>query len=117
MQSYMEMIAIDSDDQARHTNVGAAMDSNKATWAAFQSYRHLDVGADCAQFLLDYHNAKGNLADTIRLDATGFKTITGEEPKAEADYRKIDEDYWAQTIAESKARRAEKTNRRAREER
>lgn len=93
-RSYMQMIFIDSDDLARHTNVGAAMDSNKATWAAFNSYRHLEVERDQATFLLDYYNAKGDLSDTIRLDATGFSAVTGEKPKTEAAYHRIDANYW-----------------------
>jgi hypothetical protein len=94
----MEMIFIDSDDQARHTNVGAAMGSNAATWAAFRSYRFFDVGKDRAQFLLDYHNAKGDLAGTIFLDAAGFIAISGEKPKTDADYRQIDADYWSEVL-------------------
>ena len=88
------MIYIDTDDQARHTNVGASLESNKATWAAFRSYRHLDVGKDRARFLLDYHNAAGDLAGTICLDAAAFTAITGEIPKGDASYRRIDEHYW-----------------------
>lgn len=103
MKSYMEMIYIDSNDNARHTNVGAAMDSNAATWAAFQSYRRFEVGEDRAQFLLDYHNAKGYLGGTIRLDAGGFTAISGERLKSDAAYRKIDDDYWAEARAARQA--------------
>lgn len=103
MQSYMEMIYIDTDDQARHTNVGAALGSNAATWRAFRSYRHFDVGKDRAKFLLDYHNAKGDLAETICLDAKGFTEISGEKPKTDAAYRQIDADYWEKAAPEQKA--------------
>ncbi len=103
MQSYMEMIYIDTDDQARHTDVSAAADSNRATWAAFQSYRHLDVGSERAQFLLDYHNAKGDLASTIYLDAKGFTAVSGENPKTDTAYRKIDRNYWTEVRALSRS--------------
>lgn len=94
--SYMQMIYIDTDDQARQTGVGAAMHSNAATWAAFQSYRKFEVSKDRARFLLDYHNGKGDLGDTILLDEGGFVAISGEKVKTDAEYRKIDEDYWAE---------------------
>ncbi len=95
MQSFMEMIYIDSEDNARHTNIGRSAESNAATWAEFNSYRHLDVGPEKARFLLDYHNSKGDLADTIRLDVSGFITITGERPKSDDVYCAIDAEYWA----------------------
>ena len=95
MASFMEMIFIDpADDNARMTDMAMALESDAATWRAFQSYRRFDVGADRATFLLDYHNRKGDIADTIRLDDGGFTAITGQEPKAAAVYRKIDRDYW-----------------------
>lgn len=101
--SYMQMIYIDSDDQARHTNVAAAMETNALTWAAFRSYRHLEVSKERAQFVLDYYNAKEELAATILLDADGFARISGESVKTDAEYRQIDSDYWAAAIAERKA--------------
>jgi hypothetical protein len=104
--SYMEMIYIDSDNLARHTNVRTAMDTNALTWAAFNRYRSYDVPPEKACFLLDYHNAKGDLGDTICLDATGFEAITGQKTKTDAEYRKIDDDYWAVARKEYAAERA-----------
>lgn len=95
MKSYMEMIYIDSEDLARHTDLGVSLDTNKATWAAFRSYRHLEVASADAQFLLDYHDAKGDLVDTICLDAAGFRAITGQRPKTDKAYQEIDRKYWA----------------------
>lgn len=95
MQSYMEMIYIDAEDQARHTNIGRSAESNAATWAEFNGYRYLAVDIKTAKFLLDYYNAKGDLAGTVAVDADGFSAITGQAPKSEAEYVKIDEDYWA----------------------
>lgn len=110
--SRMEMIYVASDGYALKAGVGAAMETNAMTWAAFNSYRHLEAPKDRALilkgrplFLLDYYNAKGDLADTIRLDATGFEAISGEKIKAEAEYRKIDADYWAKARAEYDARK------------
>lgn len=97
--SYMEMIFLDGND-ACHTNVRAAMMTNAKTLAAFRSYRHLEVGKDEAEFLLDYYNRDGDLADTILLDAKGFEAISGEKRKSAAAYRKIDREYWAKARAE-----------------
>lgn len=105
MMSYMQMIYIDSDDNARQTGLGAAMGTNALTWAAFNSYRHLEVPESRARFLLDYYNAKGDLGDTILLDAAGFETISNEKIKTDAEYRTIDTDYWAAAREEYDAAR------------
>lgn len=102
--SYMYMIYIDSDGDARQTNVGAAMDTNAETWAAFNSYRRLDVPSEKAVFLLDYHNAKGDLCETIRIDALAFESLTGEKVKTDAEYRQIDDDYWSDARAKHSAK-------------
>lgn len=93
-KSYMEVVYIDSEDMARKTDLGAAMDTAGATWAAFRSYRPLAVDKDRATFLLDYYNRKGDLADTICLDDRGFTAIIGEAPKADEHYVEIDEAFW-----------------------
>lgn len=104
-KSYMLMIYIDDADDARQTNFGAAMDTDALTWATFQSYRRMEVGSDDCKFLLDYYNRKGDLADTIRLDVSGFRAITGETEKSDAEYVKIDKDYWADARAKYEARK------------
>lgn len=93
-KSFMELIYIDSDDQACQTNLAYSADSNAATWAEFQRYRRYAVDIKVAKFLLDYHNGKGDLADTIAIDFEGFTAITGRHPKTEAEYRKIDNEFW-----------------------
>lgn len=102
-KSYMQMIFIDDEDNARQTGRSAEANTNAETRAAFNAYRHHDVPIDQARFLLDYYNAKGDLADTIRLDEAGFRAITGQEPLTNAEYIKIDEEYWtaARTVGES----------------
>lgn len=98
--SYMQMIFIDSDDQALHTNVGAAQETDAQTWATFRSYRRLGVSFKEAAFLLDYYNRKGDLADTIALSKESFRAITGERVRTEAEYRKIDDEYWDKARSE-----------------
>lgn len=94
MQSFIEIIYIASDDQARQTNMRHAGASNAETWAAFNGLRKYGVDIKTANFLLDYHNAKGDLADTIAISAEGFRDITGQHPKTEAVYDEIDRRFW-----------------------
>lgn len=101
--SYMEMIYIDDSDNARQTNVRAAMKTNALTWAAFKSYRRLDVGKKRAKFLLDYYNADGDLGETICLNADGFAAISMEPVLSNAAYVQIDKKYWRDAVAERTA--------------
>lgn len=96
MRSFMELIYIDSDNDARQTNMRAQSATDAETWRLFNSYRVHSVDIKKARFLLDYHNRKGDLADTIAIDADGFTAITGKQPKTDNEYRKIDADFWAQ---------------------
>jgi hypothetical protein len=93
-KSYMQMIYVDSEDLARKTNLSLSLDTDAATWAQFKGFRRYAVDIKHASFLLDYHNRKGDLSDTIPLDRYGFELITGQQPKTEAAYRKIDSDFW-----------------------
>lgn len=101
MSSFMELIYIDIEDQARQTGLRRALDSNAATWAEFRSYRKHSVDIKQARFLLDYHNAKGDLCDTIAIDRDGFKAITGQSPLDDRAYCRIDEDFWNEVRSEA----------------
>lgn len=92
--SFMEMIYIDDSGDARKTDMERACETAADTWAEFNSYRRFSVDIKQAKFLLDYHNRKGDLADTIALDVGGFAAITGRRPLSDAAYRKIDRDFW-----------------------
>ncbi len=70
------------------------METNAKTWAAFNRHRKAEVPKGSTRFLLDYHNARGDLTDTVRLDAAAFEAITGEKIKTDAEYHRIDEKYW-----------------------
>jgi hypothetical protein len=100
MRSYMSLIYIDDEDNARQTNMQARERTNALTWKAFKSYRSLEVDIKTAKFLLDYHKGNDDLCDTIALDASGFEQITGQKPKTDAEYVKIDDDYWAEARAD-----------------
>ena len=101
MQSYLEFIYIDSDGDACQTNLRTAARTNSATLTAFRSYKRWAVDIKAARFLLDYHNAKGDLSDTIPIDGDGFRAITGFEPKTDAEYRQIDIDFWNSVRSEA----------------
>jgi hypothetical protein len=100
MKSYMQMIYIDTDGDARHTGVGAAMQTDAATWAAFNALRPLSCQFDDAAFLLDYHDANGDLVDTLAIKREDFAAITGEQVMSDAYYRQKDGDYWAEARAQ-----------------
>lgn len=106
MRSFMEFIYIDSEDLARQTGLALSLDTDAETWAKFNSFRRYAVDIKKAKFLLDYHNRKGDLADTIPVDAGGFMTITGQAMKPEKTYLKIDRDYWRDVTKERNAKRA-----------
>lgn len=93
-RSYIEIIYIDREDLARHTNLARSADTNAATRAEFNSYRRYGIGIKQARFVLDYYNRKGDLADTIPIDEAGFEAITGQTPKSDEDYCAIDAAYW-----------------------
>lgn len=93
-QSRIEIIYIASDDNARKTDMAHAGKSNAHTWATFKDFRRYAVDIKAARFLLDYYNAKGDLADTIPISTEGFTAITGQSPKSEAEYGEIDRRYW-----------------------
>ena len=92
--SYMEMIYIDSDNAARKTGVGCECETPAETWAAFRSAKALEVPINEASFLLDYHNRRGDLVDTIPLSRDGFEQITGERARSDAEYRTFDAEFW-----------------------
>lgn len=106
MKSYMQLIYIDSDGDARQTNMEAMRETDAETWAAFRSYRRFAVDFKDARFLLDYHKANGDLADTVALSIRGFEVVTGQPAKTDAAYRKIDRDYWRKARKEHEARKA-----------
>lgn len=93
MASFMELIFIDGDN-ACQTNMRNEQASDAETWKAFRRARPFAVDIKKATFLLDYHNRKGDLADTIPIDDAGFFALTGQLPKTAAEYQKIDREFW-----------------------
>lgn len=94
MARYMEMIFIDSTDNARRTGVGAEFESDEATTEAFESVRCHDVGVENGAFILDLHEDNGDIVDSIAVSTESFTQITGERVLSEAEYIAYDEKYW-----------------------
>lgn len=94
MTSFIEVIYIDNEDLARKTGLGLSLATSAEAWAKFRNLRLYGVDIKHPRFLIDYHKANGDLADTIAVDADGFTAITGQQPKTDAEYCKIDADYW-----------------------
>ncbi len=90
MSKYMEMIFIDSENQARLTGVGAEFKTDKLTVNAFESARHFDIGMKECDFILDLHEDNGDLIDSIGVSAGSFAQIAGEPVLSEAQYIAID---------------------------
>ena len=101
MRSFIEIIYLDDADDARKTDMEHVGETDAKTWAEFNSLRKFGVDIKSAKFLLDYHNRKGDLADTIAIDVGGFVAITGQQPKSDAAYIAIDVAYWDHARASS----------------
>lgn len=85
------------------TCIGCIADTPAETWRLFNNARQAAVPRERATFLLDYYNRHGDLAGTIFLDAFGYAAITNEPVLTEAQYAKIDRDYWRKAQKEYRA--------------
>ena len=99
-ESFLEIIYLDNDDNARKTDVVAEFDTDEEALEEFNSWRYLSVAKGKARFMLDYYNADGDLTDTLYLDEYGFRTVTGKPVLADSEYQKIDIDFWNQARKE-----------------
>jgi hypothetical protein len=87
-------------DHGLKTGKGAAWDTAEEAREDFERrVRPLDVEKGRHAFLADLRNANGDLVDTVRLDAMGFRALTGEEPDDVETYRRTDREHWAQARA------------------
>jgi hypothetical protein len=103
----IEIIDVRTDNGLK-TGKGAAWNTAEEAREDFERrVRPLDVEKGRHAFLADLRDADGNLVDTVRLDATGFRVLTGEEPADVDTYRGIDRDHWVAVRALHKAAKAE----------
>lgn len=56
--------------------------------------------------LRHYHDRKGDLVDTIAISREDFTRITGEPVKSDAEYRRIDAEYWRDARAAHSQKRS-----------
>ena len=106
MARYMEMMFIDSRNNARLTGVGAEFKSDADTTKEFEQLRCHDIGIDAGAFILDLCEESGEIVDSIAVSAESFSEITGENVLSEVEYIAYDERYWrdekaAMQLAES----------------
>ena len=94
MARYMEMMFIDSSNNARLTGVGVEFQSDVDTTKAFEQARCHDVGKDAGTFILDLCEENGDIVDSIAVSADSFSEITGKQVLSEAEYIAYDERYW-----------------------
>lgn len=92
---YEEMIDLRT-GSARKTGLGAAYTTGAAALEHFNACRRLDVPAESGGFLLDLHDDRGDLVDTITLDVAGFAAIRGEDPAPPEVYVAHDQKVWRQ---------------------
>ena len=105
-KSRMDFIFIDDEGNARNTRVGAMFETDAQTWENFKSWRFLESDGPEARFILDYYNSKGDLTDSIRMDARAFERITNEKALSNAEYVRLDKKYWEEARAKWRARKA-----------
>lgn len=108
MDCHMEMIYLDSGNNARKTGMIHALGTDDETVARFEAHKALEVERNHAKFLLDLYDASGDIIDTIYLDASGFQAVTGEKPKNDAAYRRTDDAYWTRAQALQKLTKEER---------
>jgi hypothetical protein len=105
MESRMEFVFVGDGCQASKTGVGCIMKSNAATWRFFRMAKRFHaVDINTSDFILDYYNSKGDLADSIGINRHGFRAITGEVPQERAYYEAFDKAYWNKVRSEHSAR-------------
>lgn len=104
----LSMHYIDSNNDLRITGLRyePAGDARKF----FERFRHLDLPderRDDILFLMDLRDDSDDIVDTIRLDAAGFREVTGEGPESEEHYVYLDVEYWSELWAEMRTMKQE----------
>ena len=88
---FMEMIYIDDNGNVRSTGVGAMMESDVATTAAFESVRASEVDIKDAKFILDLCEDNGDIVDSIAITTSTFTQVTGNAVRSDTEYIDYDE--------------------------
>lgn len=94
---YCEILDI-RDDCGHKTGKGASFLTEPEARVGFDKARALAVPADRADFLVDCHDDKGDIVDTIFIDAAGFEVLVGEAPTSSEVYAAYDAAYWRRAL-------------------
>ena len=90
MSAFIQVLYIDSEHEARATNIRLAHWNDAATQRSFEAARKWAVPVQQAKYVFDLHNRAGELVDSVSVDDEGFRAITGKEPLSETEYLRID---------------------------
>lgn len=92
---YVQILDIRGGD-CRKTGDGAAGKTWRETQALFNYARQFSVPDKRASFLVDLHDPKGDLVDTVMVDARGYKALTNKpRVPTRAETRRYDTEHWA----------------------
>lgn len=92
MKRTAEIIDLATGD-ARKTGKGAVFVGEAECDFRIRNLRENDAGKD-ARFLVDIHDERGDILETLGLDEAGFEALTGEAPLSPEKYAEYDNAYW-----------------------
>jgi len=81
------------------TGHGAVGVNYAETKRLFEQAKRCEVPQARATFLVDMHDSKGDLVDSVLIDSRGFRKLTGEAVPTRAETRRYDREYWARARA------------------
>tara|TARA_B100002049_G_scaffold218354_1_gene185444 strand:- start:772 stop:1074 length:303 start_codon:yes stop_codon:yes gene_type:complete len=90
MSEYIEIEYIGSDGQALYTGVGAEGENDEESRSLFERAQRHRCGDREAEYICDLRSDTGDIIDTVLLTGAGYRAVTGEAEKDEADYRAIE---------------------------
>lgn len=93
------------------TGHGAVGVDYAATKRLFEQAKRCGVPETRATLLVDLHDPKGDLVDSVLIDGRGFRKLTGEAVPTRAETRRYDREYWSRARAVvTELRKGEATN-------
>lgn len=90
MSEYIEMEYISSDGQGLYTGVGAEGESDEESRVLFERAKLSQCDEADAEYICDLRSDSGDIIDTVLLTSAGYRAVTGEAEKSEAEYRAIE---------------------------
>lgn len=90
MSEYIEIEYIGSDGHGIYTGVGAEGRNDEESRVLFECARRQQCSKENAKYICDLRADSGDIIDTVLLSSAGYRALTGEAEKTEADYRAIE---------------------------